>query len=42
VNPKLMKFLVKQSLGLAVAGLIGYTIKLERKIDDKIDEHFDS
>jgi hypothetical protein len=42
MNPKLMKFVVKQGLGLAVAALIGYTIKVERKIEDKIDDRFDN
>ena len=42
MNPKLMKMLVKGALSLTVASAIGYAIKLEKKADDAIDEHFDA
>jgi hypothetical protein len=42
VNPKLMKMLVKGALSLSVASLIGYTIKLEHKAEERIDEHFEN
>jgi preprotein translocase subunit Sss1 len=42
VNPKLTKMVVKGAIGLCVSGMIGYMIKLEKKVDDKIDEHYDA
>lgn len=40
MNPKLAKFLVKQSIGLAFAAAIGYAIKMEKRIETRIDEHY--
>lgn len=42
MSPKLLKFLVKQALGISVSVAIGYTIKMERKVENAIDEHFTS
>lgn len=42
MNPKLMKFLVKGALSLTAAAAIGYTIKLEKKIEERIDEHYET
>jgi hypothetical protein len=42
MNPKLMKMLVKGALSLTVASAIGYTIKLEKKAEERIDEHFEA
>ena len=42
MNPKLMKMLVKGALSLTVASAIGYTIKLEKKAEERIDEHFEN
>lgn len=42
MNPKLMKFIVKNAFGLAVTTAIGYMIKMERKVEDRIDDHFDA
>lgn len=41
MNQKLLKFAVKSVIGLAFTAVVGYTIKLEHKVEDKIDEHFD-
>lgn len=41
MNPKLAKLLVKGALGLAVSAAIGYTIKMENKLGERIDEHFE-
>lgn len=40
MNPKLAKFIVKQGFGLIVAAAIGYTIKMEKKVEARIDEHY--
>jgi hypothetical protein len=42
MNPKFLKATVKWSLSLATAALIGYTIKLENKVQDRIDERFET
>jgi hypothetical protein len=42
MNPKLVKLLVKGALSLTVASVIGYTIKLEKKAEERIDEHFEN
>jgi hypothetical protein len=42
MNPKLMKFLVKGAIGLAFSAAIGYTIKLEKKVEGAIDEHYEN
>lgn len=42
MNPKLMKMVVKAALSLSVASAIGYTIKLEKKAEERIDEHFEN
>jgi hypothetical protein len=41
MNPKIMKFLVKGGLSLAVSAAIGYAIKLERKAEAAIDDYYD-
>jgi len=41
MNPKVAKFVTKTSLGLAVSALIGIMIKMEHRVDDIIDEHYD-
>lgn len=40
VKPKLVKFLVKNTIGLAIAALIGVIIKQEYVIDEIIDDYF--
>lgn len=42
MNPKLMKLLVKGTLSISVATVIGYTIKMEKKAEERIDEHFEN
>jgi hypothetical protein len=42
MNPKLVKMLVKGALSLTVATAIGYTIKMEKKAEERIDEHFEA
>lgn len=42
MSPKLIKFLVKGSLSLAVSAAIGYAIKAEKRIEEAIDEHYDT
>lgn len=41
MNPKTMKMLIKFALSLGVASAVGYTMKLEAKVGERIDEHFD-
>lgn len=41
MNQKLIKMVVKGALGFGVSALIGYTMKAERKIEERIDKHFD-
>jgi hypothetical protein len=41
MNPKVIKFAVKAVLGLAVSAAIGYAIKGEHWVGDRIDEHYD-
>lgn len=42
MTPKLMKFLAKGAIGLAFSAAIGYTIKLEKKVEGAIDEHYEN
>lgn len=42
MNPKLTKLVVKGALGFAISAVIGYTIKMEKQIEERLDEHFDS
>lgn len=42
MNPKLMKLIIKGALGFGISALIGYTIKMEKLAEGRIDEHFDS
>lgn len=42
MNPKLVKMIVKGVIGLTFSSAIGYAIKMEKKIEDRIDEHYDS
>jgi hypothetical protein len=40
-KPKLSKaFVVKQAVGFIFAAAIGYAIKMEKKIETRIDEHY--
>lgn len=41
MNPKLTKLIVKGALGFGISAVIGYTIKMEKRIEERIDEHFD-
>lgn len=41
IQPRVAKLVIKGVFGLAVSALIGYTIKMEHKVDDKIDEYYD-
>jgi hypothetical protein len=41
MNPKLAKFAVKAALSGVFALAIGYTIKFESAIGDRIDDHFE-
>jgi hypothetical protein len=41
IKPKLMKVAAKGALGLAVSALIGYVVKLELRVEERIDEHFE-
>lgn len=40
-NAKVIKFVVKGALGIVFSAAIGYTIKLEKKIEERIDDHYD-
>lgn len=40
MKPKLAKFLVKQGLGVIFATAIGFAIKFEKYIEDRIDDHY--
>lgn len=42
MNPKTAKFLTKTAFGLVVSTLIGYAIKAEHQVDERIDRHFDA
>lgn len=42
MNPKIAKFAIKSALSIGVATLLGYMIKLENRIEDKIDERYES
>uniref|UniRef100_A0AAU7H0I6 Uncharacterized protein n=1 Tax=Streptomyces phage Scarif TaxID=3158858 RepID=A0AAU7H0I6_9CAUD len=39
-KPKAAKFIVKQGIGLIFAAAIGYAIKMEKKIEARIDDHY--
>lgn len=39
---KLARFLVKGATGIVFSAFIGYTIKMEKKIEARIDDHFDA
>ncbi len=41
VSPRIAKFVTKSAFGLAVSALIGIMIKMEHRVDDKIDAHYD-
>lgn len=36
------KFFAKVALSIVFATILGYAVKLERKIEDGIDEHYNS
>ncbi len=40
-NPRFAKMITKGIFGLGVSALIGVMIKMEYRVDDKIDAHFD-
>jgi hypothetical protein len=40
MNPKIVKFVAKNALGGIFALAIGYAIKLEKKIEERIDDHY--
>jgi hypothetical protein len=42
MNEKIVKTIVKGVLGLAFTAAIGYTVKAERKIQDRIDDYYDA
>lgn len=42
VNPKLMKLVVKGLLSISIATAIGYTIKMEKKAEERIDDYYDA
>lgn len=42
MNPTVAKYLVKGVFGLGVSSVIGIMIKMEHRVDDRIDEHYDS
>jgi hypothetical protein len=42
VKLKHKKFLAKQVLGAVFALAIGYLVKYEHSIEDRIDEHYDA
>lgn len=42
MNPKIQKTLARLALGLAGSAAVGALIKLEKKADEKVVEHFDS
>lgn len=39
-SPKIQKAVLKIGLGLIGSAAIGYLIKAERRVEDRIDEHF--
>lgn len=42
MNDKIAKLIVKNVLGFATAAMIGYMIKQERKLEERIDEHYEN
>lgn len=42
MNDKIVKFIVKGSISLGTAALIGYMIKQERKLEERVDEHYEN
>lgn len=40
MDAKLKKLIIKGAVGLATAAVIGYIIKLEKRLDAHIDEHY--
>jgi hypothetical protein len=40
MNPKLQKLILKGAVGFAISAVIGYTIKMEKHIEQRIDDHF--
>jgi hypothetical protein len=42
MNEKLAKFLVKTALSIGVSAVIGYMIKAEKEIENRIDEHYET
>lgn len=42
MNQKLAKMAAKAVVGSGIAFVLGVIVKLEHRIDDKIDDHYDS
>lgn len=40
MNPKLAKLIMKQTIGVIFALAIGFAIKFEKNIDERIDEYY--
>jgi hypothetical protein len=40
MNPKLAKLIVKGATGLLFSAFIGYTIKVEKKVEEQIDDYY--
>jgi hypothetical protein len=39
-NPKLAKMVVKGVASVLISTFIGYTVKVGKKIDERIDQHY--
>jgi hypothetical protein len=42
MNPKLAKMLAKGAVGIPITMALGLLVRVNHKIDDRIDEHYDS
>lgn len=42
LSPKIVKIVIKTALGFGVSALIGYTIKMEKLVEEHIDGHFET
>jgi methylthioribose-1-phosphate isomerase len=40
MNEKIAKMVVKGAVSLGVSALIGYMIKMERRLEQSIDDHY--
>lgn len=41
MNPKVAKHLTKLALSLVGSAILGAIVKMEHKVEDRIDEHYD-